>query len=318
MVSPKIDFTVCVLTIRPRLRFLLRLLNSLRAINQKFNLNILYSSGMQTEEFKKLKKIISSNCEKLNLNRLKILSKKTSIANGWNILLKNTKSKYVAFVADDVTISSDLLQIGSDYMKRYPLALLGIKSYVNDSNRVDKPKLSQASYFKYKDLLLGPVLAVFVICDAHLIRKAGGFGHCRRNWGEWIDLNCRLLNNGFPTAYLLSKKIYVNHWIKAVNSPTRNMGGRHEDIIRGIILTAFEYNLLKYPQNKFWNVVKNRYLNYAYDKSVSKEQLFFDTLKVFYTLLNEKCLSTCKGDKRYIPYSPVSLKEWMKLLKKSN
>lgn len=310
----KVNWTLCILTLPSRINSMLNLLMSLKKIEQGFNLNILYVGGRED----KIHKLIYNTCKGIkNIHNLKIKWKIVTITEGRNVLLKETHTDLIAFIDDDISFSRDILKIVDKNLKKYPLVLLGIKSYINNTNRIDKPRRTQYPYIRFKNFLLGPVFGIFVGGYTKVIKKIGGFDSRRKDWGEWVDLNFRLLNKGFAMGYLL-RDVSVRHWTHNLDSPTRNKKDRHYDIIRGISLTAIDYNLTISFNNNFWKVVFSRYLNYAYDKKVTKEKLFFDTIKVFNQLIREDCwFNNINKEYKYIPYEEIKLSEWLKLLESS-
>ena len=310
----KIQWTVCILSSNLRKNFLFNLINSFKYIKKSFDLNIVIVNKESTSLHNSLKeKIIKLN----NVSKFNIFWSGVNISEGRNFLLNLTKTKFVLFIDDDVSFNCDVVKILENSLSKYPFALTGMKSYISSTNKVDKPKKNQYPYFEFnKDVVFGPVFGIIVGGYTKLIKKVGGFDKRRRNWGEWVDLNLRLLNKGFLVGHNINKG-YVRHWL-APGSPTRDKEDRQYDIIKGIILTSFQYNLLSKPNTPFWKIVFNRYLNYAYDSKVTKEKLFFDTLNVFRDLIiNEEIPMKIDKTYKFSPYENIDKSQWLNLFEGS-
>ncbi len=71
--------------------------------------------------------------------------------------------------------------------------------------------------------------------------RIGGFNPRRQFRGKWMELNLRMLRHGFPTGYAINGA-FLRHWYEAPESPTRNMAGREQHVLRGLICTGLEYD----------------------------------------------------------------------------
>jgi len=114
-----------------------------------------------------------------------------------------------------------------------------------------------------------------------LIQDIGGFNPRRTFWGEWTELNLRMLRNGFPTAYAMDAG-YLRHWHGAPESPTRNKVGRQDHVLWGLLCTALEYDAIgiRPDTEKFWNLVERRYLAYSFGEAASPSDLLGSVLRL--------------------------------------
>ena len=95
-----------------------------------------------------------------------------------------------------------------------------LASLVEDTDRLFKPRRS-TPHVDVDGLRFMSVQGMLVAGYRRLIQDIGGFNVRRMFWGEWTELNLRMLRSGFPTASAMDAG-YRRHWHGAPESPTRN------------------------------------------------------------------------------------------------
>ncbi|HEX5632299.1 MAG TPA: glycosyltransferase, partial [Gemmatimonadales bacterium] len=189
---------------------------------------------------------------------------KPSIADGRNRLLAQCRTPLVCYLDDDVTVHGDLLDTLEAALAAQPLALVGLRSYDNDTDVQHKPRES-TPYHEDGALRYMPVHGLLCAGYTDTLRRAGGFNERRRFWGEWTELNLRLWRLGLPTGYAM-EGAHLRHWTSAPDSPTRNRPGRERDVVWGLLCTALEYDAAAGApgSDAFWHLIETRYLPYAF------------------------------------------------------
>lgn len=187
-----------------------------------------------------------------------------TIPGGRNALLERCRSPLVAFLDDDITVHGDVLGTLESALAAHPLALVGLRSYENDGDRLHKPRESTPGH-QEGAIRFMPVHGLLCAGYADVLHDLGGFNPRRRFWGEWTELNLRLWRHGLPTGYAM-EGAYLRHWMSAPESPTRNRPGRDRDVLWGLICTALEYDAgVDTPgSDAFWELISTRYLPYAF------------------------------------------------------
>jgi GT2 family glycosyltransferase len=141
----------------------------------------------------------------------------------------------VCFIDDDVTLHGDIFDVLEERLRDHPLGVIGVPSLVEDTNRLFKPRRATPHVDAHG--LGSSVQGMLVAGYRRLIQDIGGFNIRRSFWGEWTELNLRMLRNGFPTAYAMDAG-YLRHWHGAPESPTRNKAGRQDHVLWGLLCTA--------------------------------------------------------------------------------
>uniref|UniRef100_UPI0035635922 glycosyltransferase family 2 protein n=1 Tax=Gemmatimonas sp. TaxID=1962908 RepID=UPI0035635922 len=121
-----------------------------------------------------------------------------------------------------------------------------------------------------------------------LFADIGGFNPRRQFWGEWTELNLRMWRHGFPTGYAMDGA-FLRHWHKAPESPTRNMAGREQHVLWGLICTALEYDAVSVNEatETFWRLAQDRYLAYSFGEQPTPRQLLTSVLQLMPRLSSE-------------------------------
>lgn len=197
-----------------------------------------------------------------------------TITKGRNALLAACETPRICYLDDDVTVHGDLLGSLDAALAAEPLALVGLPSYENDSDRRHKPRPDTPSVDQGKVRWM-PVHGLLCAGYTEILRQAGGFRERRRFWGEWTELNLRLWRLGLPTGYWLNGA-HLRHWTAAPDSPTRNRARKERDIVWGLLCTALEYDAgSDTPGSEaFWQLISTRYLPYAFGRGLSAERVF--------------------------------------------
>lgn len=196
-----------------------------------------------------------------------------TISGGRNYQLNLAKSPLVCFVDDDCTLHDDVMGTLDDALRRVPAGLVGVRSYVEDTDTIFKPRDS-TPHVETPEFRFQPVQGMLVAGYTNLLRDIGGFNPRRRFWGEWTELNLRMWRSGFPTGHVM-RGGYLRHWEQAPDSPTRNMEGRAQQVLWGLICTALEYDAIDMTQatESFWRLVEERYLAYSFGDQLTNQEL---------------------------------------------
>jgi hypothetical protein len=196
-----------------------------------------------------------------------------TIGGGRNYQLNLAKSPLVCFVDDDCTLHDNVLGAIEETLKRVPAGLVGVRSYVGDTDTLFKPRDS-TPHVATAGFRFQPVQGMLVAGYTNLFRDVGGFNPRRRFWGEWTELNLRMWRSGFPTGHVMQGG-YLRHWEQAPDSPTRNMEGRAQQVLWGLICTALEYDAIDMTEAtaSFWRLVQERYLAYSFGDQLTNEEL---------------------------------------------
>ena len=274
-------WTLCVLTIPQREPYLQRLFESLRSIRRRgsrWELQLVYNWDTQEEPYeveRRLHKLGRGLPLSVHFN-----VRNPTIIGGRIQQLALCKSPLICFMDDDVTLHGEVLDVLEERMRTHPVGLIGIPSLVEDTNRLFKPKRS-TPHIDAHGLRFMSVQGMLVAGYRRLIQDMGGFNIRRTFWGEWTELNLRMLRSGFPTAYAMDAG-YLRHWHEAPESPTRNKPGRQDHVLWGLLCTALEYDAIAIRPNteKFWNLVERRYLAYSFGEAVSPSDLLGSVLRL--------------------------------------
>lgn len=201
--------------------------------------------------------------------------------------LNHCKTPLMAFIDDDLTVHGDLLGVLEEQMRSQPVGILGVQSLVEGTDRRFKPRRSTPR-IDLNGLRFMPVQGMLVAGYRRLFLDIGGFNPRREFWGEWTEFNLRMWRSGFPTAYAMNGA-YLRHWEKAPESPTRNMAGREDHVLWGLLCTALEYDAIDEREDTraFWDLVESRYLSYAFGADAPKRDLMRSALRLAPRLSSE-------------------------------
>jgi hypothetical protein len=238
-----------------------------------------------------------------------------TIARGRNVLLAASRCAHICYLDDDVTVHGDLLRSLDDALAAEPLALVGLPSFENGSDRPHKPRPDTPAVAQ-PSVRWMPVHGLLCAGYTETLRQAGGFRERRRFWGEWTELNLRLWRMGLPTGYWL-KGAHLRHWMAAPDSPTRNRARKERDIVWGLLCTALEYDAgADAPGSEaFWRLIASRYLPYAFGRGLSAERVLAVTVELLPSLGAE--WRGIEADRKrarrhpfdFRPFQPLSLRQ---------
>lgn len=191
-----------------------------------------------------------------------------TIGGGRHQQLNHCRTPLVMFADDDLTLEGDVFGVIERALQAHPLAIVGLPSYVEDTDRLFKPRPTTPSVDLH-GLRFMPIQGMLVAGYRRLFLDVGGFNPRREFWGEWTELNLRLWRHGFPTAYVL-EGARLRHWEQAPGSPTRSMGSRELHVLWGLTCTALEYDAVdEGPETEaFWELVESRYVAYSFGADV--------------------------------------------------
>jgi hypothetical protein len=274
------DWTLAILTLPSREEYLGRLVQSLAATVDPARAEVLI---LRNDGLEPLAADARARLEALaGALPLRFLAGHAdpTITRGRNALLAACRTARICYLDDDVTVHGDLLRSLDDALAAEPLALVGLPSFENDSDRLHKPRpdtpaVAQAS------VRWMPVHGLLCAGYTEVFRDAGGFRERRRFWGEWTELNIRLWRMGLPTGYWMGGA-HLRHWTAAPDSPTRNRARKEHDIVWGLLCTALEYDAgVGTPGSEaFWQLIATRYLPYAFGRGLSAERVFAVTVEL--------------------------------------
>ena len=281
-------WTLCILTIPQRESYLKRLFESLRALGMRrsrWELQLVYNWDTDEEPYsveRRLRKMGRGLPLSVHFN-----VRNPSIVGGRVQQLALCKSPLICFIDDDITIHGDMLDVLEERLHQHPVGLIGVPSLIGETNRLFKPRRG-TPHVDAHGLRFMSVQGMLVAGYRRLIQDIGGFNVRRMYWGEWTELNLRMLRSGFPTAYAMDAG-YLRHWHDAPESPTRNKAGRQEHVLRGLLCTALEYDAIaiRPDTEKFWNLVERRYLAYSFGESVSPSDLLHSVLRLVPRIAHE-------------------------------
>jgi hypothetical protein len=214
-------------------------------------------------------------------------SQDCSIVGGRNFQLNLCRADLICFLDDDVTLHGPVFPTLEDTLRKRPLGITGVRSFINDTNVRFKPRAS-TPFQDVGGIRYMPVQGLLAAGYRELFDDLGGFNPRRRYWGEWTELNLRMWRNGFPTGYRLNGG-YLRHWLDAPSSPTRSLEGRAAHVLWGLVCTAIEYDAVDATEatETFWQLVEERYLSYSFGKDLSPKVLLRTTLELMPRLSSE-------------------------------
>jgi glycosyltransferase involved in cell wall biosynthesis len=283
--SPRWTFTM--LTIPSRVEYLGRLLQSLAVLPaaQPFEVVIVYNSATE-EEPMAVEQRIRAMAPSLPV-RVYINSTDPTIGGGRRVQLSVCRTPLVAFIDDDLTLHGDVLRAIEDTLRARPVGIVGLPSYEEDTDTRFKPRDS-TPHVDVDGIRYMPVQGMMVAGYRRLFSDIGGFNPRRQFWGEWTEFNLRMWRHGFPTGYVLDRG-FLRHWHKAPESPTRNMSGREQHVLWGLMCTALEYDAVSINEatDAFWRLAQDRYLQYSFGEQPSSKQLLASVLELMPRLSRE-------------------------------
>lgn len=301
---PDRRWTISILTIPGREEWLGRLVESLMAagIDREAQISVVFNRDVRDSPAD-LERSIRRACGRAPV-ALSFNVTEPTIAGGRQAQLNACRTERIAFVDDDVTVHGDLIGALDDGLARAPLGLIGIPSFVNDSEVAFKPRANTPGITRH-GIRFMTVQGMLVGGYRRLLLDLGGFNPRRRFWGEWTELNLRMWRLGYPTGYVMDGP-YLRHWELAPDSPTRNRSGRELDILWGLMCTAleFEADCLTPETASFWKLVEERYLAYAFGPDLNPQVLLSTALKLIPRLAAEwPAIAAYRDLRRSDPFS---------------
>lgn len=276
-----------MLTIPAREQYLANLLSSVAALPgaERCEVVVVYNAPT-TEEHHDIEQRICAMVPRLPV-RVYLNSTDPSIGSGRRLQLGVCRTPLVAFVDDDLTLHGDVLRTLEDSLRSRPLGIVGLPSFNEDTSERFKPRES-TPYVHLDNIRYMPVQGMLVAGYRRLFSDIGGFNPRRQFWGEWTELNLRMWRNGFPTGYAMDGA-FLRHWHKAPESPTRNMTGREQYVLWGLICTALEYDAVSINDatEAFWRLVQDRYLAYSFGEELTPRRLLASVLELMPQLSSE-------------------------------
>ena len=305
--------TISILTIPERSQYLQRLLESIIALKTDTlpHVNVVYNcrvDGALSEVEARIRSFVPQLPVDVYFN-----AADPTIVSGRNLQLSLCRTPLIAFVDDDITLHGDIIPAILDTLASHPLALVGFRSFNGATDQPVKPRESTPSV-DWQGLRFMPVQGMLCAGYRSLLADVGGFNPRRRYWGEWTELNLRLWRSGFPTAYQMERG-YLRHWEDAPNSPTRNLAGREQHVVWGLICTALEYDAVDVNEATavFWHLVEERYLAYSYGEGLSPRNVLKTELELIPRISDEwgsiqafRSL-TATHPFKFAPFHPFSL-----------
>ncbi|MBL0940987.1 MAG: glycosyltransferase [Gemmatimonadaceae bacterium] len=285
MANPRWTFTM--LTIPSRVEFLGKLLKSMTELPKRtpFEVVIVYNTATE-EEPMAVEARIRALAPTLPI-RVYVNATDPTIGGGRRVQLSVCRTPLVAFIDDDLTLHGDILGAIEATLRSKPLGIVGLPSYEEDTDIRFKPRES-TPYVNIDDIRYMPVQGMLVAGYRRLFADIGGFNPRRQFWGEWTEFNLRMWRHGVPTGYVLDKG-FLRHWHKAPESPTRNMSGREQHVLWGLMCTALEYDAVSINEatDAFWRLAQDRYLQYSFGEQPSSKLLLASVLELMPKLSRE-------------------------------
>jgi hypothetical protein len=284
--SPPPRWTISLLTIPSREEYLAKFMRSLADVDLPPGtaIDVVYNQDTR-ESPARVEARIRKFAPRLRVN-VHFNQTSPSIGSGRAQQLNHCKTPLIVFCDDDLTLHGEVFATVERTLREHPLAIVGLPSLVEDTDRLFKPRDSTPSVDLF-GLRFMPVQGMLVAGYRRLFLDVGGFNPRRRFWGEWTELNLRLWRCGFPTGYATGA--YLRHWEKAPGSPTRNMTGRQDHVLWGLVCTALEYDAaVESPETEaFWDLVESRYIAYAFGADVSVRELLRSAIRITPRLASE-------------------------------
>jgi Glycosyltransferase like family 2 len=273
-------WTLSVLTIPRREAWLAQLLGSLRDVRLPAGtvVDVVYNWDTR-ERPRDVEARLRKAGRGLTLH-IHFNTQRPTIGGGRVQQLNHCKTPLLAFLDDDLTVHGDFLDVLEDTLRSKPLGIVGLQSLVEDSDRRFKPRRTTPSV-ALDGLRYMPVQGMLAAGYRRLFLDIGGFNPRRDFWGEWTELNLRMWRSGFATAYAM-QGAYLRHWEKAPESPTRNMVGREDHVLWGLLCTALEYEAIDAhaDTDAFWELVESRYIKYAFGDDAKVRDLLRSALRL--------------------------------------
>lgn len=273
-------WTLSVLTIPRREAYLVQLLESLAEarLPRGTVIDVVYNWDTRERPHDVVRRLRKAP-RGLEIN-IHFNTQRPTIGSGRIQQLNHCKTPLLAFIDDDLTVHGDLLGVMEEQLRRLPVGIVGVQSLVEDSDRRFKPRRATPRIDLHGFRFM-PVQGMCVAGYRRLFLDIGGFNPRREFWGEWTEFNLRMWRSGFPTGYAMNGA-YLRHWEKAPESPTRNMRGREDHVMWGLLCTALEYDAIDEREDTkaFWNLVESRYLAYAFGEDAPKRDLMRSALRL--------------------------------------
>lgn len=283
--APRWTFTM--LTIPSRVEFLGKLLRSMAELPRRtpFEVVIVYNTATE-EEPMAVEARIRALAPSLPI-RVYVNATDPTIGGGRRVQLSVCRTPLVAFIDDDLTLHGDILGAIEQTLRAHPLGIVGLPSYEEDTDTRFKPRES-TPYVNVDGIRYMPVQGMLVAGYRRLFADIGGFNPRRQFWGEWTEFNLRMWRHGIPTGYILDHA-FLRHWHKAPESPTRNMSGREQHVLWGLMCTALEYDAVAINEatDAFWRLAQDRYLQYSFGEQPSPKLLLASVLELMPRLSRE-------------------------------
>ncbi len=280
-------WTFTMLTIPSRVEYLARLLQSMAKMPSADRIEVVVVFNADThDEPLAIETRIRAMAPSLPI-RVYVNANEPSIGSGRRMQLSVCRTPLIAFIDDDLTVHGDIIGTIEDALRSTPLGIVGLPSFEEDTDTRFKPRDSTPSV-DVDGVRYMPVQGMMVAGYRRLFADIGGFNPRRLFWGEWTELNLRMWRNGFPTGYVLDRA-YLRHWHKAPESPTRNMSGREQHVLWGLMCTALEYDAVSINEatDAFWRLAQDRYLTYSFGEQPSPKQLLASVLELMPKLSRE-------------------------------
>ncbi|ODT05039.1 MAG: hypothetical protein ABS52_02485 [Gemmatimonadetes bacterium SCN 70-22] len=278
--APRPRWTLSVLTIPKREPYLAQLLESLAdaKLPRGTVVDVVYNWDTR-ERPHEVERRLRRTRRGLTVN-VHFNTQRPTIVGGRAQQLNHCKTPLIAFIDDDLTVHGDLLGVLEEQMRTRPVGILGVQSLAEDTDRRFKPRRSTPS-IEMHGLRFMPVQGMLVAGYRRLFLDIGGFNPRREFWGEWTEFNLRMWRSGFPSAYVMNGA-YLRHWEKAPESPTRNMAGREDHVLWGLMCTALEYEAVdaRAETEPFWELLEQRYLAYAFGADASVRDILRSALRL--------------------------------------
>jgi hypothetical protein len=267
------QWSMTMLTLPDREPYLLRLLRSLpeAGADERAEIVVVYNAPV-CEPRATIARRLKAACPMLRV-RVCFNDDMQTIAAGRNLQLATCQAPLICFLDDDLTLHGPIFETLDHTLRHHPVALLGLRSYQDDTSEPCKPRPDTPSA-EVNGLRYMPVQGMLCAGYRQVLLDVGGFSPLRAFWGEWTELNTRLWRRGFPTGYQMNGG-WLRHWRAAPHSPTRHRADRALHIIWGLACTALEYEAVEATpaSGSFWTLVEQRYLRYASDGGMSPAEV---------------------------------------------
>ncbi|HIH32013.1 TPA: glycosyltransferase family 2 protein [Candidatus Woesearchaeota archaeon] len=311
------NLSLGIITLPSRKEYLFKLLESVKSVSSSgIRVNILINAKVDNNGAGNLENAVK---EYPNTTVTTYNSETYSIPEARNKILSICETPLIGLIDDDCTIHGEhVFENLVDTLKKTNLAMIGLKSYVDDSDVMFKPRkttpkevINGVTYMKIEGL--------FALAYSQLLRDVGGFNERKRFWMEWTDINTVMHRNGYPTGLDMNAG-YLRHWMGAPDSATRGRKDRVYDVIYGLLATGLEFGCdYNVTELKMWEMAESTFLKYENENDIKVRELLPKLVTVLPRIIRDAEKIKVYGDRlkslpfNIMPFENITREQWLEL-----